>query len=197
MSTKPDKHATATIATLAQLAVITGSEYQYERTKIAVYNALQIESDPLGAIVMAGAEVALRIAPLRLPFAEMIWQAHHGMPILIWSKKEEKWVVITHAGWFRVRVAEDEHPTHRETLWRSELAKRLGVNHMNEVVEAGIVHPERPAHEMSAHSIATHHGHDDDHGHVPHPQCHSFHLDTISLRGMHTEPMDESLRCTT
>jgi ABC-type bacteriocin/lantibiotic exporter with double-glycine peptidase domain len=169
---------------LAQLAAITGSEYDHERARVAVQNATRVEADPLAQLVAAAAEVYMHVSPVRLPLAEVVWRAHHDMPVVIWSDKDQRWVVVTFAGWFRVRIADGDHPTHRLTLRRSELLRLLGLQSMNDVVEAGIVHPERPAHEMSVHAAVEQeaHTHGSDHGnnhsHTPHvsPQRRFFRL---------------------
>ena len=143
-------HPQLSTTLLAQLAAITGSEFDHDRARIALQNAASEDGDPLSQLVRAGAEVYMHVSPVRLPLAEVIWHSHHDAPVAIWSEKNQRWVVVTFAGWFRVRIADGEHPTHRISLSRTELAKMLGVSGVNAVVEAGIVHPERPAHAMSA-----------------------------------------------
>jgi len=140
------------INTLAQLAAITGVEFDHERARIAVQNALRSDSEPLSQLVNAGAEVYLHVSPVRMPLAELVWQAHNDTPVIIWSEHLERWVVITFAGWFKLRIADGDHPTHRVSLSRAGLARMLGLKDVNEVVEGGITHPERTAHDMSVHS---------------------------------------------
>ncbi len=142
---------------LAQLAAITGSEFDHERARIAVQNVAKADADPLGQLVSAAAEVYMHVSPVRVPLSEAIWQAHHDTPIVIWNKNESQWMVITFAGWFSLRITDGDHPTHRISITRTALAQRLGLKSVNEIVEVGIVHPERPAHGMSAH--AGHHPH--------------------------------------
>ena len=142
---------------LAQLAAITGSEVDHERARIAVQNVAKADADPLSQLVSAAAEVYMHVSPVRLPLSEAIWQAHHDTPVVVWSKMEARWVVITFAGWFGLRLTDGDHLTHRITVSRTQLARMLGLTSVNEVVEVGIVHPERPAHGMSVQ--ATHHQH--------------------------------------
>ena len=142
---------------LAQLAAITGSEFDHERARVAVQNAAQAAADPLSQLVSAAAEVYMRVSPVRLPLSEAIWQAHHDTPVVVWNKNEARWVVITFAGWFGLRLADGDHPTHRITVSRTQLVRMLGLSSVNEVVEAGIVHPERPAHGMSSHADGLEH----------------------------------------
>lgn len=163
-SPPPQKQSHLSTSTLAQLASITGSEFDHDRARIAVQNAASEDSDPLSQLVSAAAEVYMRASPVRLPLADVIWHSHHDTPVAIWSEKDQRWIVITFAGWFRVRIADGEHPTHRLSISRTQLARLLGVAGVNTIVEAGIVHPERPAHGMSTHSsTAGGHGHVHEH----------------------------------
>jgi len=163
-SPSPQKQSHLSTSTLAQLAAITGSEFDHDRARIAVQNAASEDSDPLSQLVSAAAEVYMRVSPVRLPLADVIWHSHHDTPVAIWSENDQRWIVITFAGWFRVRIADGEHPTHRLSISRTQLARLLGVAGVNTVVEAGIVHPERPAHGMSTHSgAAGGHGHGHEH----------------------------------
>jgi putative ABC transport system ATP-binding protein len=166
----PSTTSIPSISLLAQLAAITGSEFDHERALIAVQNATRGDGDSLSKLVAAAAEVYMHVTPVRLPLAELVWHAHHDTPVVIWSVKDQRWIVVTFAGWFRLRIAEGDHPTHRLSISRNELARRLGVQSMDTVVEAGIVHPERPAHEMSVHAAvakeAKTHGHDHGHAHT-------------------------------
>jgi len=106
----------------------------------------------------------MHVSPIRMPLSEAIWQAHQNTPIVIWNAKESRWLVITYAGWFTLRIADGDHPTHRVTISRSQLAERLGLGGVHDVVEAGIVQPERTAHGMSSHD--DHGAHDGEHAHA-------------------------------
>lgn len=173
----PSTPSSTTTALLAQLAAITGSEYSHERALIAVQNTMKREGDTLSKLVAAAAEVYMHVTPVRLPLAEVVWRAHHDMPVVIWSAKESRWIVITFAGWFRLRIADGEHPTHRVTISRGDLVQLLGLKSVNDVVEAGIVHPERPAHDMSVHAAVAQeaHTHGEEHGNG-HGHGHAMHV---------------------
>ncbi|MBL9130132.1 MAG: ATP-binding cassette domain-containing protein, partial [Verrucomicrobiaceae bacterium] len=144
---------------LAQLASITGSEHDHERARLAVQNAAKADADPLSQLISAAEQVYMKITPVRQPLAEVLWHARQDLPVVIWSVKEKKWIVVTFAGWFRLRIADGDHPTHRISISRSELVRVLGLQGVNEVVEAGVVHQERPAHAMSIHADPEHHDH--------------------------------------
>lgn len=113
----------------------------------------------------------MHVSPARMPLAELVWQAHNDTPVVIWSAKDQRWIVITFAGWLRLRIADGDHPTHRRTISRKELMEQLGLSSVNEVVEAGIVHPEMAAHDLSVHAARARHaqlygsnGHGNGHG---------------------------------
>jgi hypothetical protein len=96
--------STPSTSLLAQLAAITGSEFDHERARIAVQNVAKADADPLGQLVSAAAEVYMHVSPVRVPLSEALWQAHHDTPVVVWNKNEARWVVITFAGWFSLRI---------------------------------------------------------------------------------------------
>lgn len=147
-----------------QLSAILGSALDHERARLAIQQATQTENDPLAQLSAAAAGAGMRVSPARLPLSEAVWQAHADSPVVIWSSVERRWLVITYAGWFSLRLADGEHPTHRVTVTRQALARRIGVESVNAVVEAGIVHLDRavpglsaaPQAETGAHSAHDH-----------------------------------------
>lgn len=151
---------------LIQLASITGVEFDHERARIAVQNAVRADTDPLAQLASAAAEMQLRVSPARLPLSKAIWQAHHDMPVVIWSAKDARWIVVTHAGWFKLRIADGDHPTHRVTITRSELARRLHLSGVHEEVELGVVQPERPAENLSVLAAAKENHHNGHHASI-------------------------------
>lgn len=155
---------------LVQLAAITGVEFDHDRARIAVQNAARAGHDPLAQLVSAAAEIHMRVSPAREPLSKAVWNAGCDVPVVIWSEKEKRWLVLTSAGWFRVRIADGEHPTNRVTISRAELARRLGLAGVHDEVEVGIVQPERPAQSLSAAPAPTEvdkngHGHANGHHH--------------------------------
>lgn len=157
------------VETLAQLIAITGGEFHHERARLAVQNAARADTDPLAQLVSAASETGLKVAPVRQPLAQVIWNARADLPVTLWCAPEQRWIVITFAGWFRVRIADGDHPTHRRTITRSQLVRLLGLRGVDDVVEAGVVHPVRPAHSISVHSEeadADHSAHHHHHQHI-------------------------------
>lgn len=145
-----------------QLAAILGSDIGPERARLAIHHATQTENDPLALLSAAAAGAGMQVSPARLPLSEAVWQAHADSPVVIWSSVESRWMVITYAGWFSLRLADGEHPTHRVTVTRQALARRVGVESVHAVVEVGIVHLDRGARGLSAAR-----SHDDGGHHAP------------------------------
>lgn len=148
-------------ATLLQLSAILGSEITPEHARLAIHHATQAQSDPLAQLSAAAAGAGMQVSPVRLPLSEAVWQAHADSPVVIWSSVESRWIVITYAGWFSLRVADGEHPTHRVTITRHALARFVGVESVHAVVEAGIVHLDRAPPAISAASQPGHGAHHD------------------------------------
>ncbi len=146
-----------------QLAAILGSDLDHERARLAIHHATQVPSDPLAQLSAAAAGAGMQVSPVRLPLSEVIWHAHADSPVVIWSSVESRWLVITFAGWFRLRMADGEHPGLRVTVARQELAALVGVESVHAVVEAGIVHLDRGAEGLSD---APKPGHDAHHDHA-------------------------------
>jgi len=146
-----------------QLAAILDSDLDHERARLAIHNATQAPIDPLAQLSTAAASVGMQVSPVRLPLCEAVWQAHADSPVVIWSSLESRWLVITFAGWFSLRMAEGEHPNHRVTVTRQALANLVGVESVHAVVEAGIVHLDRGAQGLSD---APKPGHDTHHDHT-------------------------------
>lgn len=155
---------------MLQLSAILGIQLDVEHARLAAEHALQeqeLPGEPLELLCTAAADAGMQVSPVRLPLREVVWHAREDSPVVIWSAGESRWRVITSAGWFRLRMAEGEHPDHRVTLSRQALARLLGLESVEAVVEAGIVHANRPAQTMSAAqdpSLAGGHSSADAHG---------------------------------
>ena len=87
-----------------------------------------------------------------MPLADAIWQAHHNTPVVIWHPSESRWLVITHAGLFTLRLMDGADPTSYKTVTRKSFTVILGLNDPREEVDAAVVQLERPAHGMSSHA---------------------------------------------
>ena len=166
----PSYPSSLSLGTLSQLAALTGVSVPAERAKTALQHFAE-DPDPLSRLVATAAEVGIAVAPVRHSLGELLWLARSDSPVLIWSQPQGRWITITAAGWFNLRIADGDHPTARITISRSELLQRLGLESLETVLEAGVVHPERPAQALATehpnplapHGDAGHHG--DSHEH--------------------------------
>jgi ABC-type bacteriocin/lantibiotic exporter with double-glycine peptidase domain len=140
------------LRTLAQLSSMTGQQFDQQRVRIAIQNAFRHHEEPLEQLIEAAAEVAMAVTPARMPLRKAIWQARSEAPVVAWSPVEERWIVISHAGWFKARIADGDHPWHRSSVSRLDLARRLGLKSAEDELEVGLVQPERPAEPMRAES---------------------------------------------
>ena len=138
------------LRTLGQLSSMTGQEFDQQRVRIALQNAFRDQDECLEQLIAAAAEVAMSIKPARMPLREAVWQARSEAPVVAWSRSEERWIVISHASWFRARIADGDHPWHRSSISRLRLARLLGLQSADDEIEVGIVHAERPAEPMRA-----------------------------------------------
>ena len=135
---------TLSLGTLSQLAAITGTPFDPERAQTALQNTRE-NPDPLGRLVAAAAQVSLSVSPARLPLSDAVWLAREDAAVALWCAPESTWLVLTAADWFKVRIAQADHPTQRTTLSRNALAQRLGLSSDSQNVDAGVVHPQSPA----------------------------------------------------
>ncbi len=136
--------------TLGQLAAITGVEFDHGRAQTAAQNSLKGSATPMAQLIDAAAKVELRVSPVHLPLSNAAWLARQKTPVVVWSEKESRWIMITHAGLSSLRITDGDHPAHRVAITRRKLAARLGLKSAGETVEAGVVHLAKTARSMSA-----------------------------------------------
>ncbi len=151
-----------TIPTLVQLVAITGGRADPERLGAILHQRAQSNDEPLAQLVSVAPDAGFRVTPIRQKLSEALWHAREDMPLALWCARESRWVVVTYAGWFKVRVTDGDHPTHRVSLSRRELVDLLGLNGPDEMVEAGLAQPLSIAASASIPGDAGHgHGHGD------------------------------------
>lgn len=157
----PDRNSLS-VALLEQLAAIAGVPHDPQRAQVALRNQAAVQADPLAALSAAAAEVCLSVSILRGPLRQLLWHARDGHPLLLWATPAQRWVVVTHYGGFRVRVADGLHPYRRLSLGRSQLQAMLGLESLDHEVEAGWLAAERPMQaavdEQAGDAAAEHHG---------------------------------------
>ena len=158
----PSPPPSVSLALLEQLALIAGVPHDPQRAQVALRNQAAVQADPLAALSAAAAEVCLSVSILRGPLRQLLWHARDGHPLLLWATPAQRWVVVTHYGGFRVRVADGLHPYRRLSLGRSQLQAMLGLESLDHEVEAGWLAPERPMQaavdEQAGDAAAEHHG---------------------------------------
>ena len=54
--------------------------------------------DYIERLVAAAAEISLRVSPVRLPLADLLWHARQDTPVVVWSGRESRWIVVIFAG---------------------------------------------------------------------------------------------------
>ena len=140
----PSPPPSVSLALLEQLALIAGVPHDPQRAQVALRNQAAVQADPLAALSAAAAEVCLSLSILRGPLRQLLWHARDGHPLLLWAASAQRWVVVTHYGGFRVRVADGLHPHRRLSLGRSQLQAMLGLESLDQKVEAGWLAAERP-----------------------------------------------------
>ena len=168
-STSPeDPDSPFSTGMLAQLAELTGSDFDYDRARHAVRRALQDEEEPLARLVSAGAELHLQVSPARLALAEALWMVNRDTPAVFWSEKESRWFTVTSPGWFRLRIVDQDSPKKRVTISRAELVRRLGLESAGDTVEFAAVQSKRPIHAMSSATAGPHDLQSEGNGHGGH-----------------------------
>ncbi|MCA1962391.1 MAG: ABC transporter ATP-binding protein/permease [Prosthecobacter sp.] len=103
------------------------------------------DKEPLEALTHAAEIVGMRIQPMRLPLADAVWRVPDDQPMVAWQPDPGRWIVLRRHSFFRVRISCPETPLESETISRRDLARRLGLQKVSEVVDLGVVTPERPA----------------------------------------------------
>lgn len=131
---------------LMRLGQVTGRGFDLERVRLLMEEMHGAATrDPLAHLSVAAKTLGLRLTPARLPLSEAVWHSHLDTPVILWSEPEQRYLIVSHAGTFQVKLAlygDAELPS--ETITRSQLAARLGLASVNDVVEVGIVHPLSP-----------------------------------------------------
>lgn len=106
--------------------------------------------DPLAQLALALEELGLKLNPLHEPLPKVLWKASSEAPLVVWSELEEKFLLISGANDFKVRLASLEEEKPSSTISRAKLSRRLGLNSINETVEFGFIHSQTPAGTASA-----------------------------------------------
>jgi ABC-type bacteriocin/lantibiotic exporter with double-glycine peptidase domain len=101
--------------------------------------------EPMERLIRAAQMVGMRIQPFRLSLADAIWMAREEQPLVVWQADPGRWLLLRRHSFFRVRISSPGQPQESETISRRELASRLGLSQVKDVVDLGVASPERPA----------------------------------------------------
>ncbi len=141
----PNLSSTHDVETLGFLSQVLNSTNDSSRIKHAVAQASRDEGEPLERLIKAAEIVGIRIDPYREPLADAIWKARDEQPLIVWQPEAQRWLLLRKHGFFRVRITCPDHPLESEYVGRKELARRLGLKSVSEVLDIGTVTAERPA----------------------------------------------------
>ncbi len=141
----PNSSSTHDVETLGFLSQVLNSTNDSSRIKHAVAQASRDEGEPLERLIKAAEIVGIRIDPYREPLADAIWKARDEQPLIVWQPEAQRWLLLRKHGFFRVRITCPDHPLESEYVGRKELARRLGLKSVSEVLDIGTVTAERPA----------------------------------------------------
>ena len=140
------------IELLTRLTQLMGHEFDIER----LHHTLQTvqgraEGDPLAQLALTADELGLKLEPTRLPLSEAVWKATQDIPLVIWSKTEEQFLIVTRASTFKVRLATfSNFDEGNLTISRARLARRLGLKNVHEETEIGLILSQTPTGRASA-----------------------------------------------
>lgn len=131
---------------LMRLGQVTGRRFDLERVRLLLEELPgRADRDAMGHLAVAAKHLGLRLTPARMPLAEAVWHAHLDTPVILWSEVEQRYLIVSHAGTFQVKLAlYGDSAASSETMSRAQLAERLGLASVNEAIEVGIIHPLSP-----------------------------------------------------
>ena len=174
---------------LSRIGQATNHQFDIERINQlleAVYG--RAEGDPLAQLALSVKELSLKATTAFQPLSRAIWNADSDHPVIFWSESEERYLIVTGAGAFKVRIAnygDGEKPS--ISISRAELSRRLGLKSVSESVEYVIIQSRTPTEGASAdtalhegaqflrHSTSAHGpGHGDHHHHSELPPLRRF-----------------------
>lgn len=139
---------------LVSLATLAGAGFDEARARVAISNASRPGVKPMELFATAARELFMHADPEYMSLKDAVWRARRDTPVVLWSESARRWVVVTYAGWYRVRIADSENPLERRTVTREELAVMLGLASTSENVEMTVIDPEYHAKHIRDHDDA-------------------------------------------
>ncbi len=131
--------------TLSFLSQVLNLKIDGNQTKHAVELAAKDSNEPLEALIRAAEIVGMRIQPMRMSLADAIWRVPEDQPMIVWQSDPGLWIVLRRHSFFRVRISCADRPMEVHAISRKNLVSRLGLKSINDIVDLGVVTPERPA----------------------------------------------------
>jgi len=127
--------------TLVHLAAVMGTTVASDRARHAAVAVARQQAEPLELLCTAADEVGLRVAVARATLVEAVWSADGLSPIVLYSARLSRWLVVRKVGLFRLRVSWVQPGAEPETrnMSRAVLARLLGLAGPQEAVEFGVV----------------------------------------------------------
>lgn len=154
-------------AILAHLVDLTRARCEGDQVHHAAALAARAADEPMARMVAAARELGLQVAPTRMPIAEAVWVADARTPVIAWCAPENRWIVIRRFGALRARISTGEAPLELEPISRAALARRLGRQSADDVIEVAFVYA--PDLVPPAAGLHESHGHGHGHGHSVSP----------------------------
>lgn len=139
---RPLPPAAVTARFLTALAPLTGARFDDSRAQDAVRTASRPGAGPMEVFTEAARALFMHADPEWTPLKDALWRSRNDTPVVLWSEPLGRWIAVTHAGWYRVRIADSESPDSPRTITRGELMAMLGVSGASETVEATVIDPE-------------------------------------------------------
>jgi ABC-type bacteriocin/lantibiotic exporter with double-glycine peptidase domain len=127
--------------TLVHLAAVMGTTVVSDRVRHAALSVARQRAEPLELLCSAADEVGLRIAVASATLVEAVWSADGLSPIVLYSARLSRWLIVRKVGLFRLRVSWVQPGSEPETrnMSRAVLARLLGLAGLHETVEFGVV----------------------------------------------------------
>jgi len=150
-TTPPPNECRISEEMLLRLGQVTGQRFDTERVRhLLNVIADRAPGDPLAHLAIAVNELDLRLSESHMPLSEAVWHAHLDSPIVLWCEPEQKFLIVSYASTFRVRLARyDQGMESSETISRARLAVRMGLRSVSDQVEVGLIHAQSPARDAS------------------------------------------------
>jgi ABC-type bacteriocin/lantibiotic exporter with double-glycine peptidase domain len=153
----------ALAACVGHLAGLVGVPVDTRRLRDACERASSIpghgESARFERLAAAAGDCGLRVVPVRMAIADVLWRAGAGSPFAAIGT-DGGWMIVSGRGFFRGRIIDPATGGDPRPASREEIARRLGIPDVNAARDFAVVQSATP---VSAPDVVA--GHGGDHGH--------------------------------